>query len=45
MRLIYYSYIYYDLGPSNKSKEKSCTGLTQENSMEFQLQSVYLIYT
>jgi len=26
-------------------KEESCIGITQENSVEFQVQSVYLIYT
>jgi len=30
---------------SIKMKEEPCIGLTQENLIEFQLQSVYLIYT
>ena len=30
---------------SVKTKDKPCIGLTQENLVEFQVQSVYLIYT
>ena len=30
---------------SVKTKDKPCIELTQENLMEFQVQSVYLIYT
>ena len=35
----------YNLGLSNKAKEKPCIGFISENSIEFQLQSVYLIHT
>ena len=30
---------------SNKSKEKPCIGFIQENSIEFLVQYIYLIYT
>ena len=35
----------YNLSLSNRAKEKPCIGFIQENSIEFQIQSVYLIYT
>ena len=43
LRDTYYS-IYHNLRFSDKLKEESCIGFTQENSMKFQVQSVYLIY-
>ena len=33
------------MSQSIKTKDESCIGLIQENSMEFQVQSVYFIYT
>jgi len=35
----------YNSRLSNKSKDKSCIEFIQENSIKFQVQSVYLIYT
>ena len=40
-----FKFWYYNLKPRNRSKEESCIGLIQENSIKFQLQSIYLIYT
>ena len=38
-------FFYYNLKLRVKSRKESYIGLTQENLMEFQVQSVYLIYT
>ena len=37
--------LWYDSRLGVKSREKPYIGFTQENLMEFQLQSIYLIYT
>ena len=37
--------ICYNLSSSDIVKKKHYIGFTQENSIEFQVQSVYLIYT
>ena len=43
--LIYYYTKCYDLRSRNRLKKEPCIRLIQENSIEFQVPSVYLIYT
>ena len=38
-------FCYYNLSSNNRAKEEPCIGFIQENSMEFQLQSVYATLT
>ena len=46
--MLYIAYLLYSCYNSNlsiKVKEELCIGFTQKNLIEFQVQSIYLIYT